>query len=166
MNRDRSTLPMIPAIGEPEDPTSWLYLDAMLLIKEGLLAPSLMTHNGAWQDSDGRGVDAWAQVVELLRELGQVGVYRKWLRTNGVIHTCPTWCQASHPSEAIYDPTGLEPIHTADVGNTDGKAAQVSIEAATGGPAEVHIELGESDLTSRQARQLAALLLDAADTTD
>lgn len=166
MDQDRATLPMIPAVGEPEDPTSWLYLDAMHLIKDGLLDPSLVDHISDTTSTRSTGQDAWARIVELMRELGQVGVYRKWLRANGVIHTCPPWCQSAHPTQAIYDPMGVEPLHTADIGRVGRGVAEVTIEASTNEPAEVHVEMGERDLTPRQARQLAALLLDAAEASD
>ena len=166
MDQDRYAMPMIPAVGEPEDPTSWLYLDAMHLINEGLLDPSLMAHSDGRRRAGSRADDEWARVVALMRELGQTGVYRKWLRRYGVVHTCPAWCQSSHPSIAIYDPMGTAPLHTADVGHVDRDAVEVSIEASTGGPAQVHVEIGERDLSARQARQLAALLLDAADAAD
>ena len=165
MRQDRSTLPMIPAIGVPDDPDSWLYMDALHLIKEGLLDPSLM---GQSRDGPHAGSPqgAWERVIEVMRSAGQVGVYRNWLQTNGVVHECPAWCKSSHPTAAIYDPMGTEPIHEAVVGRLAGGAAQVSIEASTGAPAEIHVEVGERDLNAVQARKLAALLLDAAEIPD
>ena len=76
------------------------------------------------------------------------------------MRTCPPWCRSSHQPAPGPD---SQPIHTTTPAHVGGVV--VTVEAAGDRAPEVHV-CGDGDLTADTARQLAAVILAAADRLD
>lgn len=110
--------------------------------------------------------DGFARAVRWLDEHGHRGVYRRWLRSNGVVRRCPVWCIAGHPRVAIYDP--VESVghvgYRAEIARTGVPGADpivVQIEQWDEERAGVEVE-GVETLTAGEAHELARRLAEAA----
>ena len=184
---NRAELPVVTFLGVPDDPETWDYLDACHLHRQGLIDPSLMAWEGQIDVPAGAlapqrfvSAEKWAKVQAILDTTGQRGAYEAHVRATGIVHVCPDWCPADdHPRAGIYDleaPEEAVIAHTRDLWtlNTeeDEPKSEVHIalerwegyrEADKGTNLYLH---AEAPMTAAQARQVAAALLDAADTLD
>lgn len=162
----RAYLPLVPVLGSLEDPEWAAFLDI-----EHLAATRGPIGQTIWPvmlpDSP-RG-ELFSQRVEQLHMSGQAGAYTRWLRDNGIIRQCPPWCiSTDHPRAAIWDPDrDTEHIaFTAEVPTTEmphrNGAVTVQVSTFQDLPPQVWVYDAEI-LTGSEARQLAAVLAEAAD---
>ena len=163
----RARLPLVPVCGSLEDEQWAAFLDIEHLAESrgGLEIP----WPAAIPESLDRG-ELFSQRVEALGEIGGHGAYARWLREHGIIRQCPPWCiSTDHPRVAIWDP-GRERVHVAyraDVpvaqsARRGGEAAYVEVFTFDDGPARI-VVWDVEELTGGEARQLAAVLAEAAD---
>ena len=181
---NRADLPIVPPVGEPDDPGIWDYLDGWHLHRQGLIDPALMTARagdehlpaGTRMPLRWLPADNWEQLQTILDQTGQRGAYQAHIRANGVVRVCPDWCEDDHPRAAIYDPDGMEEgvvYHTRTLWGMSNRDDERDTHAFIrcelwqgkgydGTPPNLFVE-AEGQMTAAQVRQFAAALLNAAD---
>jgi hypothetical protein len=150
----RATLPVVSGHTHL-DAVTLAALDRSFLDRQGI-AP--------WDDSV-----PWSESAAWVKAHGYAGVWERHVRAHGQVYECPGWCQAvDHPRQGIIH-AGDGPIHAAcEVEVGAGRSAVVVLlaadDAALAPALRVYAEDGQ--LSTGEARQLAAALLNAADALD
>lgn len=151
--------------GIANNPPAWAReRDFIQMHAEGLL--DVLRPREAYAD-DYEYLTAHHAHTHLVDDLGMAGIYEAHVRRTGTVYTCPPWCDDDdHPRTGICDGTDNEPHHlaTAEAVQTDAGAVQVAVSGTVDHQA-INSDRAE-DLTAAEARHLAALLLNAADTLD